>query len=64
MVDGKAKKIIEDFAKYTRTCFQFFGNCVKYWITIYEARTIAIGRYEQGTKAPGFISEEQGDTGQ
>jgi beta-glucosidase len=33
---------------------------VKYWITINEAWTVAIGGYDQGSKAPGFVSEEQG----
>lgn len=36
---------------------------MKYWITINEAWSVAIGGYEQGKKAPGFKSVEQGGTG-
>ena len=57
------EKIIKDFANYARICFQFFGDRVKYWITINEGWSVAIGGYEQGTKAPGFISEARGGSG-
>ena len=50
-------------AKYARICFQFFGDRVKYWITINEAWSVAIGGYDQGNKAPGMLNEEQGVTG-
>lgn len=50
-------------AKYARICFQFFGDRVKYWITINEAWSVAIGGYDQGNKAPGILNEEQGGTG-
>jgi len=51
------------FWQYARICFQFFGDRVKYWITVNEAWTVAIGGYEQGTKAPGLLSEEKGGLG-
>ncbi|KAL3800807.1 hypothetical protein HJC23_001644 [Cyclotella cryptica] len=57
------EQVIDDFAKYARICFQFFGDRVKYWITINEAWSVAIGGYDQGNKAPGLLSEEQGGTG-
>lgn len=59
----ESEKIVKDFANYARICFQFFGDRVKYWITINEAWSVAIGGYEQGTKAPGFVSEAQGGVG-
>ncbi|KAL3796202.1 hypothetical protein ACHAWO_010482 [Cyclotella atomus] len=59
----ESTQVIEDFAKYARICFQFFGDRVKYFITINEAWSVAIGGYEGGQKAPGIVSEEQGGTG-
>lgn len=51
---------LRDLIQYARICFQFFGDRVQHWITINEAWSVAIGGYEQGTKAPGF---KQGGTG-
>ena len=60
----ESRQIIEDFAKYARICFQFFGDRVKYWITINEAWTVAVMGYDKGIHAPGLINEQQGGTGQ
>lgn len=57
------RSIIEDFARYARICFQFFGDRVKYWITINEAWTVSVHGYEEGSKAPGVVGEDVGGTG-
>ncbi len=36
MVDGKARKIIQDYVTYAKTLFENFGDKVKYWITLNE----------------------------
>ena len=52
----QSPKIIEDFGNYAYTCYEAFGDRVKHWITINESWTIAVQAYEDGTKAPGKIS--------
>jgi len=43
----------EAFAKYSRICFEQFGDKVKHWITINEAWTVAVAGYNNGVHAPG-----------
>jgi len=57
------KSIVEDFADYSRICFDKFGDRVKYWITINEGWTTAIHGYEEGSNAPGFKGEDVGGSG-
>ena len=57
------RSIIEDFGDYARICFYYFGDRVKYWITINEGWTIAIHGYEEGSNAPGFFGENVGGSG-
>ncbi|ERM99941.1 hypothetical protein AMTR_s00110p00104310 [Amborella trichopoda] len=45
-----------DFANYAETCFQFFGDRVKHWITFNEPHTFAIQGYDVGLQAPGRCS--------
>jgi beta-glucosidase len=52
-------QIVDDFARYASTCFEFFGDRVKHWITINEAWTVAIHGYDQGLKAPGHTSSTE-----
>ncbi|XP_047330668.1 beta-glucosidase 40-like [Impatiens glandulifera] len=49
-------KIITDFANYAETCFQRFGDRVKYWITFNEPHTFSIQGYDVGLQAPGRCS--------
>mmetsp|Transcript_9226 Transcript_9226/g.19396 ORF Transcript_9226/g.19396 Transcript_9226/m.19396 type:complete len:583 (-) Transcript_9226:45-1793(-) len=55
--------VIQDFADYARICFHYFGDRVKYWITINEGWTVAIHGYEEGSNAPGLMGEDVGGTG-
>lgn len=49
-------QIIEDFEKYATTCFEAFGDRVKYWITFNEPHGFAIQGYDLGVQAPGRCS--------
>jgi len=46
----------EDFEKYATTCFEAFGDRVKYWITFNEPHGFAIQGYDLGIQAPGRCS--------
>jgi len=46
-------QIVDDFADYARTCFQLFGDRVKYWITLNEPQVSADLGYGFGWMAPG-----------
>ncbi|PPS08950.1 hypothetical protein GOBAR_AA11695 [Gossypium barbadense] len=52
-VDGHIRK---DFALFTETCFEKFGDRVKHWITFNEPHTFAIQGYYKGNHAPGHRS--------
>ncbi|THG06266.1 hypothetical protein TEA_006041 [Camellia sinensis var. sinensis] len=45
-----------DFEHYAFTCFQAFGDRVKYWITFNEPRGVSIDGYNWGIQAPGRCS--------
>lgn len=46
-------QIVQDFAHYSRVCFEAFGDRVSKWITVNEPWTVAIHGYDEGSKAPG-----------
>ncbi|XP_028087141.1 putative beta-glucosidase 41 [Camellia sinensis] len=46
----------KDFEHYAFTCFQAFGDRVKYWITFNEPRGVSIDGYNWGIQAPGRCS--------
>ncbi|KAK9268840.1 hypothetical protein L1049_000604 [Liquidambar formosana] len=50
------KQIIKDFEHYAFTCFQAFGDRVKYWITFNEPHGFALQGYDTGLQAPGRCS--------
>ncbi|CAM8998020.1 unnamed protein product [Rhodiola kirilowii] len=50
------KQIVEDFELYATTCFQAFGDRVKYWITFNEPHGMSIQGYDTGIQAPGRCS--------
>ncbi|KAA3488202.1 beta-glucosidase 40-like [Gossypium australe] len=52
-LDGHIRK---DFALFTETCFEKFGDRVKHWITFNEPHTFAIQGYYKGNHAPGHRS--------
>lgn len=45
-----------DFERYAFTCFEAFGDRVKYWITFNEPRGFSIEGYDLGVQAPGRCS--------
>ncbi|KAK4493433.1 hypothetical protein RD792_011597 [Penstemon davidsonii] len=49
-------QIIKDFAVYAETCFNEFGDRVKYWITFNEPHTSAVQGYDVGLQAPNRCS--------
>lgn len=46
----------EDFEHYAFTCFQEFGDRVKYWITFNEPHGFTLQGYDTGLQAPGRCS--------
>ncbi|KAK7047906.1 Beta-glucosidase 1B [Paramarasmius palmivorus] len=60
------KRIVEDFVKYSRVCFEAFGDVVKHWITFNEPWCISVLGYGYGVFAPGRSSDrnrsEAGDS--
>ena len=55
---GWLNPIIEkDFVTYADTCFQLFGDRVKWWSTINEPWTFCLFGYVLGTFAPGRCSD-------
>ncbi len=49
----------EIFARYASTCFQHFGDRVKYWITFNEPWVVAIFGHGNGVMAPGRVSNTE-----
>ncbi|XVF30225.1 hypothetical protein REPUB_Repub16aG0039200 [Reevesia pubescens] len=47
------KQIVNYFAVYAETCFAYFGDRVKHWITINEPLQTAVNGYDTGIFAPG-----------
>ncbi|KAI3497081.1 hypothetical protein L1887_39462 [Cichorium endivia] len=50
----------EDFVRLAEICFSYFGDRVKYWITINEPRMFTEFAYESGTFPPSRCSEPFG----
>ncbi|OIV94197.1 hypothetical protein TanjilG_28136 [Lupinus angustifolius] len=46
----------KDYANFAETCFQKFGDRVKFWITMNEPYTVAVQGYDFGRQAPGHCS--------
>ncbi|KAF8409445.1 hypothetical protein HHK36_005521 [Tetracentron sinense] len=51
-----SRQIVEDFEYYASTCFQAFGDRVKYWITFNEPHGFSLQGYDTGLQAPGRCS--------
>ncbi|KAH9323468.1 hypothetical protein KI387_018107, partial [Taxus chinensis] len=50
-----------DFADYAETCFELFGDRVKYWLTVNEPNVQALTGYDLGLHAPGRCSAPFGN---
>ncbi|XP_019194076.1 PREDICTED: putative beta-glucosidase 41 [Ipomoea nil] len=51
-----SNQIVKDFEHYAFTCFKFFGDRVKNWITFNEPHGYTIQGYDLGVQAPGRCS--------
>ncbi|XP_075097532.1 beta-glucosidase 13-like isoform X3 [Nicotiana tabacum] len=49
-------KILGEYLNFVEICFKYFGDRVKYWVTINEPYIIPINGYDLGTFAPGRCS--------
>ncbi|KAG5614060.1 hypothetical protein H5410_013884 [Solanum commersonii] len=47
-----SSKIQDDFGYYGDICFKYFGDRVKYWVTINEPNVVAVRGYRLGTFPP------------
>lgn len=49
-------EVQEDFRYYANTCFKFFGDRVKYWVTFNEPNVVVIRGYRSGIYPPSRCS--------
>ncbi|XP_019239518.1 PREDICTED: beta-glucosidase 18-like isoform X2 [Nicotiana attenuata] len=54
-------KIQRDFSYYADICFKYFGDRVKYWVTINEPNVMAVRGYRLGTFPPARCSRSFGN---
>ncbi|KAF5748784.1 beta-glucosidase 12-like [Tripterygium wilfordii] len=47
-----SRRIVSHFRDYAETCFKYFGDRVKYWITLNEPWSFSMGGYASGSLAP------------
>lgn len=52
---------IERFAEYARTCYDAYGDRVKWWLTINEPWIVGLLGYLHGLHAPGFKGDVRGE---
>ncbi|OBZ77023.1 Beta-glucosidase 1B [Grifola frondosa] len=51
------KEIVQDYVRYTKVCFERFGDRVKYWLTMNEPWCISVLGHGRGVFAPGRSSD-------
>ncbi|KAK6149783.1 hypothetical protein DH2020_017308 [Rehmannia glutinosa] len=54
-------EIRNDFEHYADVCFKYFGNRVKYWVTLNEPNVMAIRGYRSGIYPPSRCSVSYGN---
>ncbi|XP_016516223.1 beta-glucosidase 18-like [Nicotiana tabacum] len=54
-------KIQSDFSYYADICFKYFGDRVKYWVTMNEPNVMAVRGYRLGTFPPARCSRSFGN---
>ncbi|KAG6845055.1 Beta-glucosidase 1B [Tephrocybe sp. NHM501043] len=52
-------EVVKDYTRYTKVCFESFGDRVKHWLTINEPWCVAILGYGRGVFAPGRSSDRE-----
>lgn len=52
-------EIVKDYTRYSRVCFEAFGDRVKHWLTINEPWCVAVLGYGRGVFAPGRSSDRE-----
>ncbi|EMD36781.1 glycoside hydrolase family 1 protein [Gelatoporia subvermispora B] len=50
-------EIVQDYVRYSRVCFERFGDRVKHWLTMNEPWCISVLGYGRGVFAPGRSSD-------
>ncbi|KAI0659353.1 beta-glucosidase 1A [Cubamyces menziesii] len=53
------EEIVQDYVNYARTCFRYFGDLVKDWITHNEPWCVSVLGYGTGVFAPGHKSDTE-----
>lgn len=53
--------IQDDFRYYADICFKYFGDRVKYWVTLNEPNVVAIRGYRSGIYPPSHCSAPFGN---
>ncbi|THH26402.1 hypothetical protein EUX98_g7779 [Antrodiella citrinella] len=56
------EEIVQDYVRYSRVCFERFGDRVKHWLTMNEPWCISILGYGRGVFAPGRSSDRMRST--
>jgi len=54
----ESREIIEDFVEYSKVCFKYFGDRVKYWIVMNEPNIFTTLGYMLKLHPPGIQDEE------
>jgi beta-glucosidase len=57
----RSRDTVERFAEYARTCFDAYGDRVRWWVTINEPWIIGLLGYLHGLHAPGFKGDVLGE---
>ncbi|XP_027908292.1 beta-glucosidase 24-like [Vigna unguiculata] len=52
-----SRRVVDDFRDYAEICFRYFGNRVKYWITLNEPWSYSNSGYAVGSFPPGRCSK-------
>ncbi|XP_010553830.1 PREDICTED: beta-glucosidase 32-like [Tarenaya hassleriana] len=52
-----SRRVVKDYRKFAKICFQEFGDKVKFWATFNEPKVYSVAGYDRGIKAPGRCSK-------
>jgi beta-glucosidase len=57
----RSRETVERFAEYAQTCFDAYGDRVKWWLTINEPWIVGLLGYLHGLHAPGYEDDVLGE---